>query len=66
MDDELDPKEEEGADGEIDDGFDDDLILGKPKKGRPQDDDSIESLDALADEEDVMLPEDGFDDEDLW
>ena len=71
MDDDLDPKEDIGE--EVDD-FDDDLILGKgkPKKGGQNsshdshDEDPIESLDALADEEDGLLPEDSFDDEDLW
>lgn len=47
--------------------FDDELILGKkPKKSSGNEDDPVESLDALADEEDGMLPEDSFDDEDLW
>lgn len=70
MDDDSDPKEkdpEEDADGEVDDNFDDDLVLGnkKPKKGGVHEDE-VESLDALADEEDGILPEDSFDDEDLW
>ncbi len=70
MDDDLDPKEkelEEVDEGEIDD-FGDDLILGnkKPKKHAAHDDDSTDSLDALADEEDELLLEDSFDDKDEW
>ena len=48
--------------------FGDDLILGnkKPKKHAAHDDDSTDSLDALADEEDELLLEDSFDDKDEW
>ena len=71
MDDDLDPKDkdlEEDVGGETEDGFDDDLLIGnkKSKKGGTHEDDPIESLDALADEEDGILPEDSFDDEDPW
>ena len=70
MDDDLDPKEEGGVEDtedEFGDHFDDDLILGKKKSSkRPHDDDSIESLETLAGEEDGILPEDSYDDEDLW
>ena len=66
MDDDLDPKDKdlESVGNEESDDFDDDLILGnkKPKKI----DGDVESLDALADEEEGVLPEDSFDDEDLW
>jgi len=69
MDDDLDPKDKdlENTDDELDD-FDDDLILGgkKPKKSTAHEDDSVESLDTLADEEDGILPEDSYDDTDLW
>ena len=63
MDDDLlnpaEPKEE----GELDDDIDDILIPGKKKpKGAIED----ESVDALADEEEEVLPEDSFDDVDLW
>ncbi len=71
--DELDPellKEVEDADDEITED-----ILGVPGVGKkPKDDDDVkeledESLDALADTEDGLLPEDSFDDvepEDRW
>jgi len=66
MDDDLDPKEDDlkEADGDFDD-FDDDLVLGDKKPKRHHDDDHIESLDALADDEDSV--EDSYDDDDgLW
>jgi len=67
MDDDLDPKdkdleedEEEGSDD-----FDDELILGN-KKSKKSGAEPVESLDELAEEEDGALPEDSFDDQDLW
>jgi hypothetical protein len=70
MDDDLDPKAKDLEDAlpedEVDD-FDDGIILGSKKsKKHDDDDDVLTSLDALADEEDGILPEDSFDDEDLW
>ena len=67
MDDDLDPKDkdlEETVD-ELD-SLDDDLVLGNKKPKKHLEDDPVESLDALADEEGDVLPEDSFDDEDLW
>ena len=61
MDDDLKDEVEESEDD-----FDDVTIIGKvnpSKKPILEDDDS---LDALADEEDGILPEDSFDDEDRW
>ena len=61
-DDDLDPKEE--LDGEeVEDDFDDPLNPGKKKPKKVAEDDS---LDELADEEETALPEDSFDDVDLW
>ena len=64
MEDELEPKELDDTAEEDLDEIDDDLILGKKKgkKAGAEDD----SLDALADEEEETLPEDSFDDVDLW
>ena len=63
---------EDGAplDDDLLSGDDDDLVAPKGKKGKiPRDDllgEDTESLDALADEEEGVLPEDSFDDKDLW
>ena len=68
MDDDLDPKDKELEDvdeGEVDE-FDDDLLLGNKKPKKKVGDDDPESLDVLAEEEDGILPEDSFDDQDLW
>lgn len=63
MDDALDPEKEID---ELEDEVDDDAILGMvPKKGKVAKDDD-DSLDTLADEEEEVLPEDSFDDVDLW
>ena len=63
MDDDLlnptDPKEEGG----LDDDIDDILTPGKKKPNKALEDDSLE---ALADEEEESMPEDSFDDVDLW
>ena len=65
MDDDLDPKDiEDTEDEEIDEDVDDILLPGKKKSKKPTVDD--DSLDALADEEDEILPEDAFDDQDLY
>ena len=60
----LEPKDKELEEDEDIDDLDDALIPGK-KKGKklPAEDDS---LDALADDEEEALPEDAFDDVDLW
>lgn len=64
MDDLLDPEKEID---EAEDEVDDDAILGLvPKKGKVAKDDEEDSLDAAAEEEDAILPEDSFDDIDLW
>jgi len=66
MDDELEPKDIEDTEDDLDDDADDILAPGKKKSKKPAEDDSIE---AMADEEDELLPEDHFDDvepEDLW
>ena len=60
MDDDLEPKEIEDELDEVDDEA---LASGKKKPKKAEEDDS---LDALADEEEGMLPEDEFDDVDLW
>lgn len=60
MDDDLDPKDKEG---EIDEDFDDSVVLGG-KKSKGGDDDT-ESLDDLADAE-LGEDDDLFADEDLW
>ena len=61
MDDDLDPKE---LDDEMEDDMeDDDDVPGKKGKKKSLDEDS---LDALADEEEELSPEDSFDDVDLW
>ena len=67
MDDELIDPKEIGADDDIDDA--DELVIGKkkPKKiGDDVDADDPDSLDDLADKETDVLPEDSFDDVDLW
>jgi len=68
MDDDLDPKDKElESERELElDGFDDDLTLENKKPKKQNESDPVESLDALADEEEGVLPEDSFDDEDLW
>ncbi len=67
MDDDLGPKDKDLEEtGEELDSLDDDLVLGNKKPKKPLEDDPVESLDALADEEADVLPEDSFDDEDLW
>ncbi|MCX6701854.1 MAG: hypothetical protein NTX96_01505 [Candidatus Zambryskibacteria bacterium] len=69
MDDDLDQKDKDLEDAPVGEGLDDlddDLILGSKKPKKHLEDDPIESLDALADEEEGVLPEDSFDDEDLW
>ena len=61
--DDLDP---ELSEEEVGDDFDDGLTPGKKKPKKDLDDDS---LDALAEEEEGVLPEDSFEDgepEDLW
>ena len=63
MDDELDPKEIEDTEENLEDDIDDVLLPGKKKPKKPTEDDS---LDALADEEEEILPEDSFDDVDEW
>ncbi len=55
--DELDPKD---LDSEHEEDVDDGIIAGKGNKENPDED----SLDALAEEEDGILPEDSFDDQD--
>lgn len=63
MDDEtLEPKDLD-ADEDAEEDLDDALTPGKKKPKKPVEDDS---LDALADEEEEVLPEDSFDDVDLW
>ena len=61
MDDDLEPKD-------LEDEFvdDDDLISGNKKPKKSSDDVDEDSLDSLAEEEDAVLPEDSFDDVDLW
>lgn len=60
----LDPKDKDLEDEEDTDDIDDALVPGKKKgKKNPGEDDS---LDALADDEEEALPEDSFDDVDLW
>ncbi len=63
----LDLDSDEDAE-ELDD-LDDPLLPGVGKKGPKKDLEGEDSLDALAEEEDGILPEDSFDDvepEDLW
>ncbi|MBA3733092.1 hypothetical protein H0W91_01815 [Patescibacteria group bacterium] len=62
MDDVVDP---ELKDDELDEELDADGILGEKKPKLPKDLED-DSLDALADEEEEILPEDAFDDIDLW
>lgn len=57
--DDKDPEEED-----LDTDIDDPLLPGK-KKAKAKDDDLL-SLDDLTEEEDGVLPEDSFDDVDLW
>ena len=63
MDDDLLNPTEPKDDDEMGDDMDDVLIPGKKKSKGPSEDDS---LDTLADEEEEVLPEDSFDDVDLW
>ena len=63
MDDELEPKDIDDREDEDADTDLDDLTPGKKKPKKAEDDDS---LDALAYEEAEVLPEDSFDDVDLW
>lgn len=59
----LDPKDKVLEEDEETDDLDDALIPGKKKgKKAPIDDDSVDELA----EEEVALPEDSFDDVDLW
>jgi hypothetical protein len=62
--DELDP-EIKDRDLEEEEDLDDILLPGKKKAKNP---DVLEedSLDALAEDEEAVLPEDSYDDEDLW
>ncbi len=53
--------DEEEEDGDDDFGGDIDIV----RKGKKAPDD-LEDADALADEEEAVLPEDSFDDVDLW
>ncbi|MFZ2621231.1 MAG: hypothetical protein WAX85_01905 [Minisyncoccia bacterium] len=61
--DDLEEKDESVIEEDVED-LDDELVPGK-KKGKklPVEDDS---LDTLAEEEEEVLPEDSFDDIDLW
>jgi len=63
-------KDELEDDAILDDDLDDDLLLPKGKKAKGIPDELLgeepESLDALAEEEDELLPEDAFDDIDLF
>ena len=63
MNDEDEIKDNE-LDGDLDLETDDDLLISGQKKPKKLSED--DSLDELADEEDVVLPEDEFDDKDLW
>ena len=58
----LDPEIKDEDEVEEDD-LDDILTSGTKKPKKDQDDDSLE---ALAEDEDGTLPEDGYDDTDLW
>ena len=62
--DDLDPeiKNEVVEDEDLDSDIDDLISSGKKGPKKAEDD----SLDILADEEDEALPEDSFDDVDLW
>lgn len=66
-DDELKPiqdDDEEEIDSPDDaDELDEDILIGKKKKPN---NDEFEDLDSLAEEEDEVLPEDSYDDVDLW
>jgi hypothetical protein len=66
VDDVIDPKDlEDIEDEDIDDDLGDDPLLpGKKKPKKLTDDDA--SLDDLADEEEDVLPEDAYDDLDLF
>ena len=55
-------KEPKDLDDDMDGDLDDPLMPGK-KKGKVDD---LLSLDDLGDEEEEVLPEDSFDDVDLW
>jgi hypothetical protein len=61
----LDP-EIKDSDLEEEEELDDDVLI--PGKKKPKNPDALEddSLDALADDEETILPEDSYDDEDLW
>jgi hypothetical protein len=63
--DELDPEIKDNELEEEEEMDDDVLVPGKKKSKNP---DVVEddSLDALADAEEDTLPEDSYDDEDLW
>lgn len=64
MEDELDPKEPNLSEDEDTEADLDELTPGKkkPKKAEIEDD----SIEALAEDEAEVLPEDSFDDVDLW
>ncbi len=64
--DELDPEIKDSDLEEDEDLLDDDILI--PGKKKPKIPDALEedSLDALADEEDGVLPEDSYDDVDEW
>ena len=64
MDDELEPKEDnlEEDDFGTEEDFGD-TPSGKKKKGKSLEDEEVD-IDALADEDDAILPEDSYDDQD--
>ncbi len=66
--DDLDPAEIKDTDLEADEDLDadiDDPLMPGKKKPKAKDDDLL-SLDDMAEEEDGVLDEDKYDDEDLW
>ncbi len=64
MNDDDEIKEDEVEESDLETDIDDELIPGK-KKPKAKEDEAL-SLDDLSEEEDEALPEDSFDDVDLW
>ena len=59
-------KDNEELEGGVDEEELDDEVVASEKKFKGEEDHETDSLDTLADEEDETLPEDNFDDQDLW
>ena len=64
MNDDDEIKDDVEVEDDLDGSIDDDILAPGKKKSKELGED--DSLDELAEEEDVVLPEDEYDDKDLW